>query len=76
MQPVADGSGALSWPSFWRLWIVLSISFVPAKVLFNLAAFGWIDLRPAALLELPVLPLVQASVFWIVTRRRRSGTAG
>jgi hypothetical protein len=56
---------------FIRLWLAVFFSYVLIKFLFNLAVFGWIDLRDVALLELVVLPLGQAVVFWFITRRVR-----
>lgn len=62
-----------SWRRFLRLWFVLWFSYFVLKFLFNLAIMGWIDLRPAAFLELALLPLGQALVFWAITRRARRG---
>jgi hypothetical protein len=61
-----------AWGSFWRLWLVMATSFVAAKLVLDLAFFDWVDLRPGALLQLPLLPAVQAVVFWAITRRRRT----
>ena len=56
---------------FIRLWLVVLFSYALIKFLFNLAVFGWIDLRDVVLLEIVVLPLGQALVFWFITRRVR-----
>lgn len=64
-----------SWRRFLRLWFVLWFSYFILKFLFNLAIMGWIDLRPAAFLELVLLPFGQAVVFWAITRRARRSAA-
>jgi hypothetical protein len=57
---------------FLRLWVVLFVSFCPIKIIFNLLVMGWIDLRPAAFQEVLLVPLAQAVVFWLITRRARA----
>ncbi len=64
------------WTAFLRLWFVLFFAYVGAKLIYDLLVPGWIDLRPAALVQMPLLPLAQAVVFWMVTRRRRRETRG
>ena len=56
-----------------RLWVVLAFSYVLIKFAFTLGIMGWIDIRPVAFLELALVPLGQSVVFWIITRRARSG---
>ena len=60
---------------FLRLWLVLGLTYLATKVLLDLAIARWINLRPAVLLELTLVPLGQSVVFWIVTRRARRSTA-
>jgi hypothetical protein len=51
-------------------------SYVPLKLLYDLAVPGYVDLRATSLAGLVVLPSAQAVVFWLVTRRaRRRGEA-
>jgi hypothetical protein len=57
--------------TFLRLWLLCLFSLGLLKVLFDLLIFGWIDLRPVALLELLLLPLGQSVVFWLVGARRQ-----
>ena len=56
---------------FLRLWMLLAFAYALIKFAFDLAVFGWIDLRGIAFLELAVIPLGQSAVFWVVTRRIR-----
>ena len=65
-----------SWRSFLRLWFVLGFAYFLLKFLFNLGVMGWIDIRPAAFLELALVPLGQSVVLWMVTRRARRGVEG
>ena len=55
-----------------RLWVVLLLAYVSAKLVLNLTLFGWIDVRPAAAWELLVIPAVQALVLWVISERPRS----
>ena len=68
-----EKSPASSWRRFLRLWLVLAFSYVTIKFAFNLGIMGWIDIRPVAFLELALIPLGQSLVFWMITRRARSG---
>ena len=47
------------------------VVYVIAKTGFNLAVFGWIDLRKATLLEALVLPSVQSAAVWFAFRLDR-----
>lgn len=49
---------------FIMLWLILFVSFACAKLLFNLWAYGWIDLRVNAFLETLLLPCAQSLVVW------------
>jgi len=60
-----------SWGAFVRLWVVLFFSYAILKLLFDLIAGGYLDLRGMSLVELVALPLGQAVVCWVVTRRGR-----
>lgn len=68
-----EKSAPSSWRRFLRLWLVLAFSYFTIKFAFNLGIMGWIDIRPTAFLELALVPLGQSVVFWIITRRARSG---
>lgn len=57
---------------FIRFWLVLTISFVVIKLILEIGLLGIIDLRPAALWQLPVVPLGQTVVYWLLTRGSRS----
>jgi len=59
--------------AFVRLWFLLFFSYATIKFAINLMVLGAIDLRPIAFWELLLLPLGQGAVFWLITRRRRSG---
>lgn len=61
--------------TFLRLWAVLLFAYALLRVAFNLVVFRWIDIRPVVLLDLAVIPLGQAMVFWFVTRRGRRANA-
>jgi UPF0716 family protein affecting phage T7 exclusion len=61
---------------FLRLWLLVFLSYVTIKFVFNLIVMGWIDLRWTTLLEMVSLPLGQAVVFWVVTRRVRRAQRG
>jgi hypothetical protein len=61
---------------FLRLWFLVFLSYVTIKFVFNLVVMGWIDLRRTTLLEMVCLPLGQAVVFWLVTRRVRRAQRG
>jgi len=45
--------------------------YVAAKTGFNLAVFGWIDLRKATLLEVLVVPSIQSVALWFAFRLDR-----
>jgi len=60
-----------SWKKFLRLWFVLGFAYFALRLIFNLSVMGWIDVRPVAFLDLTVVPLGQAAVLWMVTRRAR-----
>ena len=64
-----------SWGAFLRLWLLLLFSYDLLKLLFDLSAYGYVDLRRAALVELVALPFGQAVIFWLVTRRGRAAAA-
>ena len=57
---------------FILLWLFLFMSYLAIKLSFNLAYYGWLDLRKVALAELLILPLGQSVVFWLLTRRRKN----
>jgi hypothetical protein len=61
-----------AWRRFLALWIFMLLSYVGAKVGFNLMVFGWIDLRKAALLDALVLPSIQTLLLWLAFRLHRS----
>jgi hypothetical protein len=65
------------WKKFLLLWLFLLLSYLIIKIAFNLAVYGWIDLRKNAFLELLVLPLGQSILFWFIYRpgRRTSSPA-
>jgi hypothetical protein len=69
---VADQTKNSRWRAFLRLWLVMAISFVLVKILFNFVVLGWVDLRSTAFKELLVVPLGQSLVFWVITRRSRA----
>lgn len=56
---------------FVRLWLVLTITFVIVKVLLEVGLVGVVDLRLVALWQLPVVPLGQTVVYWLLTRGPR-----
>ena len=56
------------WKGFLLFWLVLFLSYLIIKLGFNWAAFGWIDLRQKALLELLLVPLGQSLVAWFFYR--------
>ena len=60
-----------AWATFVRLWFVLAFSFALIRLLFDLIGPGYIDLRTPALLQLIVVPLGQAAVYWLITRGAR-----
>jgi len=60
--------------AFVRLWFLLFFSYFGVKLVFTLGVMGYIDLRPVAFYELLLVPLGQAVVLWLVTRRGRQGT--
>jgi len=70
-SPDATARPPAPWTAFLRLWFVLLFAYVGAKLTFDLLVSGWIDLRPVTLLQMPLIPLAQAAVFWVVTRGRR-----
>lgn len=57
--------------AFLRLWLVLTLSYVVLKFLFDLLVQGWIDLDWVLTPWPLILPLGQAAVFWVVSRRWR-----
>jgi hypothetical protein len=61
--------------AFVRLWFLLFFSYFGVRLIFTLGVMGYIDLRPVALYELLLVPLGQAVVLWLVTRRGRQPTA-
>jgi len=46
----------------------MTISFVVIKLILEVGLLGLIDLRPVALWQLPVVPLGQTVVYWLLTR--------
>jgi hypothetical protein len=64
------------WKKFLLLWLFLLLSYLIIKIAFNLAVYGWIDLRKNAFLELLILPLGQSVLFWIIYRPGRNHPAG
>jgi len=63
---------AASWGAFLRLWVVIVFSYAPLKLIYDLVAGGYVDLRGASLAGLVVLPSAQTVVVWLITRRGRS----
>ena len=53
---------------FFRLWLVLTVSFVMIKLLLEIGLLGVIDLRLVALWQLPIVPLGQTVLYWLLTR--------
>lgn len=60
------------WAAFLRLWFLLLFSYTILKLLIDLIAAGYVDLRTVTLTHLIVLPLGQAIIIWLVTRRSRA----
>jgi len=65
-----------TWKRFLLLWLFMFLTFVCLKVLFNLWAHGWIDLRRSALLEVLLIPAAQTLLLWFGYRLDRFRTAG
>ena len=65
-----------AWKRFLLLWLFMFLTFVAIKVLFNLWAHGWIDLRRVALLEVLVVPAAQTLLLWFGYRLDRLRSAG
>jgi len=70
--PTLRNHHSSGWPAFLRLWFVLQFSYLGMRLLFNIVFMGWIDLRRAFWLDVTVVPVGQAVVFWFVTRRTRA----
>ncbi len=56
------------WKKFLVLWVFLFVTFLAMKVIYNLWFYGWIDLRKGAILEVLILPMGQAILFWFAYR--------
>lgn len=54
--------------SLLKLCAVSFLTYVPLKTGLDIALWGWVDLRRAALVQLAVLPLAQGIVLWLVLR--------
>jgi hypothetical protein len=67
MKPAPGGSIA----AFARLWAAMLFTYSTVKFVFNLVVLGYLDLTHAAALELVIVPLGQAVLFWLITRRTR-----
>ena len=72
MAPAPPGSVA----AFARLWAAMLFTYFTVKFTFNLAVLGYLDLTHAAALELAIVPLGQAVLFWLITRRARRAPHG
>ncbi len=59
------------WVRFVWLWLFMLVVYALAKNAFNLAVFGWIDLRKATLLEALVVPTLQSVLLWFAFRLDR-----
>jgi len=64
-------SSVRGWWRFLWLWLLMLLVYVAAKTGFNLAVFGWIDLRKATLLEVLVVPTIQSVALWFAFRLDR-----
>ncbi len=64
-------SSVRGWWRFLWLWLLMLLVYVAAKTGFNLAVFGWIDLRKATLLEVLVVPSIQSVALWFAFRLDR-----
>jgi len=64
-------SSVRGWWRFLWLWLLMLLVYVAAKTGFNLAVFGWIDLRKATLLEVLVVPTIQSVALWFGFRLDR-----
>lgn len=64
-------AGVRGWLRFLWLWLFMLVVYVALKIGFNLAVFGWIDLRKATLLEMLVLPSLQSVALWFAFRLDR-----
>ncbi len=62
---------------FLKLWLFMFFSYLMVVLAFNLAYYGWIDLRHDAIVRLAYIPLGQAAAFQLLTypRRRKSASA-
>jgi len=56
---------------FLKLWLLMLVSYLMIALAFDLAYYGWIDLRQAAIARLIYLPLGQAAAFQLLTYPRR-----
>jgi len=52
---------------FLKIWFLLTASYIPLRIIYNLAFYGWLELRLFVAFEVILLPLGQAVVFWIIT---------
>lgn len=55
-----------------KLWFFFFVSYLLILTLFTYLYYGWIDLRNVALLQVVVVPMGQAILFWAITFRRRA----
>lgn len=67
-MPDHDRSPRRSLSQFFRLWLVLTASFLVIKLVLEIGLAGVVDLRRVALWQLPVVPLGQTVVYWLLTR--------
>ena len=61
-------TGTRGWLRFIWLWLFMLVVYTLAKIGFNLALFGWIDLRKATLLEALIIPSLQSALLWFAFR--------
>jgi hypothetical protein len=59
------------WAAFLRLWFLLFFSYTLLRLLIDLVAAGYVDLRTVTLWHVLVLPFGQAVIIWLVTQRGR-----
>ncbi len=60
---------------FLKLWLLMLLSYLMIVLAFDLAYYGWIDLRQEAIARLIYLPLGQAAAFQLLTYPRRRKTS-
>ncbi len=55
---------------FLKVWLVLGVSYLFLRVIYNLVFYGWLELRLFVLFEVILLPLGQAAIFCLLTAPR------